>query len=220
MYEKKEREKYVAEPKPYQRVADLLSESKKAIREGNTQYAYELALKATQTAPENLEAWLLRATLAPSIEERIVCINRLNELEPDYQDRYNLAYFALKELLDQNPFLAYLEETDELYRVINADRLVMSIPKKRAAAGASLVEPPGQLKEAYRLLVMAILGLFTAGIGTLIFAPLAAMAAVQAGSTLRSHSDRMKSTVVLILACLLLIVGSVFSILLVLHWTG
>jgi hypothetical protein len=197
-----------------------LAESEKAIRAGDRQYAYELSLQATQLAPAHVEAWLLRATLAPSAEERILCVNHLNELAPGYQDRYNIAFFALKELLDKNPFLAYLEETDELYRVLNADRLVLSIPKKRAPVNSSPPEQPqpGPLTAAYRWLTISIVGLLLAGIGTVLFAPLAALAAIRAQQSLRSQSERLSSTVVLILACLFFMIGVIFSLLFVLHW--
>jgi hypothetical protein len=220
VYENKNRENDLVDTKPNQSATDLLSESEKAIQEGNSQYAYELALQATQAAPDNIEAWLLRATLAPSLEERVICVNRLNELMPERQDRYNVAFFALKELLDKDPFLAYLEETQDLYRVINADHIVLSIPKKRAAVNSPLPERSSQLKAAYRWLVLAIIGLMLAGIGTLIFAPLAALAAIQAGGSLHSRSDRVSSTIVLILAIILFMIGSFFSVLFVLHWTG
>ncbi|HLO32527.1 MAG TPA: hypothetical protein VK249_25495 [Anaerolineales bacterium] len=211
---------YLADTKPNQRLTDLLSESEKAIREGNSQTAYELALQATQAAPENIEAWLLRASVAPSLEERLICVNHLNELMPGYEDRHHVAFFALQELLDKNPFLAYLEETEELYHVLDADRMVLVIPKKRAAVNSSAHERPRALKAAYRLLLVAVLGLMLAGIGTLIFAPLSALAAIQAGSTLRSREDRVSSTVVLILSILLFFIGAAFTFLFVIHLAG
>ena len=70
--------------KPIQRVTDILAESEKAIRGGDRQQAYQLSLQATQIAPENVDARLLRSTLAPSLEERVACVNRLNELAPGY----------------------------------------------------------------------------------------------------------------------------------------
>src|SRR5512141_1376434 len=117
-----------------QRIAEILSASEKAIREGNRQRAYELSLQATKIAPENLEAWFLRATLAPSLEERLFCVNCLNEMSPDRQDKHHVAFAAVKELLDKDPFLAYLEETEALYRVINKNNQVVVIPKRRAPA--------------------------------------------------------------------------------------
>ncbi|HSL46495.1 MAG TPA: hypothetical protein VK897_23885 [Anaerolineales bacterium] len=208
--------------KQRQQVNDLLAESEKAIREGNKEQAYRLAVQATQVDSESIDAWLLRATLAPSLNERIICINRLNELAPGYQDRYNVAFFALKELLDRNPFLAYLEETDELYRVLNADRVVLTIPKKRALVNPSPPEQPqpGPLRAAYRWLLMSIIGLLSAGIATVIFAPLAAFAAIRAHHSLNSHAERVRSAVVLILAFVLFIIGVLFSILFILHWLG
>jgi hypothetical protein len=222
VYVEKKHKNIFVDNKTSQTATNLLAESEKAIQEGRSQYAYELALQATQVVPESIDAWLLRATLAPSLEERIACVNRLNELAPGYQDKYNLAFYALKELLDQDPFLRYLEETDELYRVINAERLVLSIPKKRAPANSPSPDQasPGPLRGAYRWLVMAILGLMLAGIGTVIFAPLAAVAALRAQDSIKSHSDRISSTVVLIMAFGLFVIGVLFSILFILHWLG
>ena len=205
-----------------QNVNDLLAESEKSIREGNSQHAYELSVKATQAVPQSIEAWLLRATLARSLEERLNCVNRLNELAPGYRDKYNVAFFALKEFLDQNPFLRYLEETDELYRVISADRLVLSIPKQRAPANPP--PPDGSqsspLKGAYRWLTMALFGLFLAGLGTVIFAPLAAMAALRVQGSAQTHPERIKSTAVVLVAVGLFMIGVIFSLLFILHWIG
>ncbi len=218
MYVQKNREKNVVDIN--QRINQLLSESEKAIREGNKQHAYELSLQATKVAPENLEAWFLRATLAPSLEERLFCVNCLNELSPDRQDRHHVAFSAVKESLDRDPFFAYLEETEALYRVINKNNQMVVIPKKRAAANPSVPEQPSPLKPAYRLLVMAIFGLLLAGVGTLIFAPLAALAALGAGPSLRSRSERVSSMVILIIASLLFLLGLAFAILFALHLIG
>jgi len=222
VYVEKNHKNVFVEHNASKRLTDLLAESEKAIQEAKPHRAYELAVQATQAVPESIEAWLLRATLAPSLDERIASVNRLNELAPGYQDKYNLAFYALKELLDKDPFLRYLEETDELYRVINAERLVLSIPKKRAPANSPSPDqiPPGPLHGAYRWLIMAILGLLLAGIGTVIFAPLAGVAAVRAQNSIQSHSERVSSTVVLLVAFGLFVIGVLFSILFILHWLG
>lgn len=221
MYVEKKRQDVFVDRKSSDTVTDLLAESEKAIRAGNSRRAYDLSLQAIQLAPQSIESWLLRATLAPTLEERITCVNRLNELAPGYQDRYNVAFFALKELLDKNPFLAYLEETDELYRVVNGDQ-VLTIPKKRAPVHPSPLErtEPGPLKSAYRWLTLALVGLLLAGIGTVFFAPLAAMTAISAQKSISSRSERVRSTVVLILSFLLFMIGVIFSLLFMLHWLG
>jgi hypothetical protein len=222
VYVDKKHEDIYAERKPNQRVTDLLAKSEEAIREGDSRRAYQLSLEATQIAPESIDAWLLRATLAPTLEERVHCVNHLNELAPGYQDRYNVAFFALKDLLDKKPFLAYLEETDELYRVLNADRVVLSIPKKRAPVNPSPPEQPPAtpLRPAYRWLTLSVLGLMVAGIGTVIFAPLAALAAVRAHQSGRTRAEQVGSIVVLIVSVGLFMIGVIFSLLLLLHWFG
>jgi hypothetical protein len=221
VYVEKNRENILIDNNPSQSVTDLLAESEKAIRAGNSQSAHELSVKATEIAPQNIEAWLLRATLSPSLDERLICVNRLNELAPGYQDRYNVAFFALKETLDRDPYLAYLEETDELYRVINADH-VLSIAKKRVRVDSYPPEKPpsGPLTFAYRRLTVAILGLLLAGIGAVIFAPLAALAALRAHQSAQSHSERVSATVALIVSAGLFVVGVLFSLLFLLHWLG
>lgn len=220
MFVQKNREKNAADLSANQRGKELLAEIEEAIRAGNKQQAYELSLQATKAAPENIEAWFLRATLSPSLEERVFCVNCLNELSPDREDRHNVAFSAIKELLDKDPFLAYVEETEALYRVMHKNNLVLVIPKKRAPVNPSPREEPGPLKPAYQLLLIATLGLLLAGIGTLIFAPLAALAALQIGPSLRTPAERVSSTIVLILASLLFLVGLAFGILFLLHVIG
>jgi len=215
----KNHENIFVDPKQNQRVADLLTESEQAIRAGNSQQAYELSLRATQIDPENIEAWLLRATLAPSLEERISCVNRLNELAPGFQDRYNVAFFALKELLEKDPFLAYLEETDDLYRTVHADH-VLSIAKKRAVQDSFPPKRSGPLTIAYRWLTMAVMGLLLAGIGTLIFAPLAALAALRVQESVHSRREQLQSTVVAVVAFGLFLIGILFTVLFLLHLFG
>jgi hypothetical protein len=222
VYVEKKHEDVFAKNKSSQQVTDLLTESEKAIREGDRLRAYKLSIRATQLAPENVDAWLRRATLAPSLEERVMCVNRLNELAPGHQDRYDVAFFALKELVDQKPFLAYLEETDELYRVLNADRVVLSIPKKRVPVAPYPPEKPtaSPLRQAYRWLILSIAGLLLAGIGTVLFAPLAALAALRAQQSLATRPERVSSMVVLIASFVLFMIGFIFGILFILHWLG
>lgn len=217
----KKRERVSTNNEPSQSITDLLAESEKAIRAGNSEKAYQLSLQATAAAPQSLEAWLLRATLAPTLDERLLCVNRLNELAPGYQDRYNVAFFALKELLDKNPYLAYLEETDELYRVASTDH-VLTVPKKRVPVEPYPPEKPasGPLASAYRWLNIAIIGLLLGGVGAMVFAPLAALAAIRAHQSVRSQAEQVSSTVALLVSFGLFIVGVLISLLFLLHWVG
>jgi hypothetical protein len=203
-----------------QRGEDLIGESEKALRDGNREHAYQLSLQATKVAPDNTDAWLLCTTLAPSLAERVFCVNHLNELAPGYQDRHDIAFFALKELVDEKPYLAYLAETDELYRVLNTDRVVLTIPKKRAPFEPYPPKQPtaGPLHLADRWLIMAMVGLLVAGIGTVVFAPMAALAAIQADQSLGTRAERAKATVIFLASVGLFMIGVIFTILFVLHW--
>ena len=210
------------DPDLRQRGEDLIGESEKALREGNREHAYQLIIQATKVAPDNTDAWLYCATLAPSLAERVFCVNHLNELAPGYQDRQDIVFFAFKELFDEKPYLAYLAETDELYRVINTDRVVLSIPKKRARFELYPPEQPTAkpLRLAYRWLIMAMLGLLVAGIGTVVFAPMAAVAALQADQSLGTRVERAKAMIVFLASAGLFMRGILFTILFALHWAG
>jgi hypothetical protein len=203
------------------RTDDLVTEAQAALRKGLVHDAYALALQATEAEPENGEAWLLRAGLAASLEEKILCINRMNELDVRQRDRHHLAFFALKELLDRDPFLAYAEETQELYRVHNAEQTLLSIPKKRSI---TTLYPPEEktdsLTLSHRLLFLAIVGLMLAGLGTLIFAPLAAWSALAGDRSELNRSAHIDSLVVAFASAALFIIGAFFSILFIMHWIG
>jgi hypothetical protein len=200
---------------------DLLSEAKGALRRGQIHDAYALALQVTEVEPENGEAWLLRAGLATSLEEKILCVNRMNELGVRYDDRHHLAFFALKEVLERDPFLAYADETQELYRVRNAERTLLSIPKKRSImAPYPAEEKMDSLALSHRLLFLALLGLTLAGLGTLIFAPLAAWAALAKDRSELNQSAQIDSLVVAFASAGLFMVGVLFSILFIMHWAG
>jgi hypothetical protein len=203
------------------RVEDILYEAQQALRKGLVHDAYALSLQATQADPENAQAWLLRAGLATSWEEKTLCVNRMNELGVRQHDSHHLAFFALKETLERDPFLAYAEETQELYRVRNAERTLLSIPKERSI---TTVYPPEEktdpLTLAHRLLLFAILGLMLAGLGTLIFAPLAAWSALAGARSAHNRSLHIDSLVVLFSAAGLFMIGIFFSVLLIMHWIG
>jgi hypothetical protein len=67
---------------------------------------------------------------------------------------------------------------------------------------------------------MAMLGLLVAGLGAIVFAPLAALSAIRAHQSVQSHSEQVSSAVVVVASFGLFIIGVLFSLLLVLHWLG
>ena len=207
----------IEETQPVKRAARLLEEAERATIEGNRRKAHELSLQATEAAPGYAPAWALRTELAPSLEEKIACMNRLNELQPDQHGRHNSNFYFLKELFDRDPFLAYLEETNELYHALNKDLMVLRIPKRRTAVEIYPPERPSKLASAHRWLALALFGLMMAGIPTLIFAPLAARSALNAADSLGRRSGSVHAAAIQIGAIILFAIGSFFTVLFVLH---
>jgi hypothetical protein len=114
----------------------------------------------------------------------------------------------LKQLLEKDPFLVYLDQSDHLYNVHNGVNMMLSVPKDRAVPEPYPAPRPQPLKTGTRWLWLAVFGLLAAGIGTLIFAPLAAVSALQVDYKSLSYSDRMRGYIqfgLSILLCLLAI---------------
>jgi len=65
-----------------------------------------------------------------------------------------------------------------------------------------------------------MLGLLVAGIGTVVFAPMAAVAALQADQSLGTRVERAKAMIVFLASAGLFIIGILFTILFALHWAG
>lgn len=220
MLEKEKFENILADHEPSQALTRILAKVEEAIRDRKRNLAYELSLQATQVAPNDPYVWFLRASLAPSLEERVISVNRLNELDPDFKDQHHVVFFTLQELLESDPYLAYLEESEELYRVLRSDRRVLSIPKKRSPASPPPHERKDELKAAQRWLGFALIGLLFSGLLTLIFAPLAGWSAIQTSQSTGNHAVQVRSAVMVFSSVVLFVIGLFFSFLLVLHVTG
>ena len=126
---------------------------------------------------------------------------------------------APRDLLDleQDFFVLYLDETDDSYHVRNSAQLTLLVPKGRSIPMAYPVQRPARLQSAYQWLWMAFLGLPLAGIGAIVFAPLAALAAIGLYSKTPSKTNRIFSLVVLLLSGGLWLVGLLLAIILLVH---
>ncbi len=74
---------------------------------------------------------------------------------------------------EQAAFLKYEGEDRQVYILSDRDGAFLRIPKNRNAAPTAGAEETGHFAPAYILLSAAFLGLAPAGLGTLVFAPLA-----------------------------------------------
>ena len=199
------------------RVADLLVNAQNLSAVGNTRQAYSLALEATSIAPNDINAWFWRAATAPSLEERLVCLSRLFGLDPHFVRARPQLFSAMRVLLHQEPFLAYLGETDDLYRVKSGLEILLNVPKSRAVPEPYPAPKPDGLRSTQRLLLFSVLGLLFGGIGAVLLAPLAALNAMVLMVKPISNRDRGRAIVALVASALIWLAALPVSWLFILH---
>jgi hypothetical protein len=199
------------------RVRALLNQVNETRKAGHPELAYQYSLEASRIAPQDPEVWLARAETAPSIEEKLLCLSRLHTLSPYHPDAQRKTYSVLREMLYQEPFLAYLDETDHLYQVRNGPALAVTLPKYRAVPERYPPDRPKSIHRAYRFLALALLGLVPAGLGTLFLAPMAALTAFSAIGTKLDRKNSFRAASVIVLAAVLWLVAIPLVLILVLH---
>src|ERR1044071_2639903 len=170
-------------------VSQLLEEVGQFARQGKREKAYQSSLKATSMAPEEPRAWYLRSQSAPSSEERLMCLSRAYSLDPKDSDTKKELRDALQVLLKQEPFLAYVYETETFYQVRSGRDLLINIPKNRTFETPYLKKKPGVAQPAFRWLSWSILALFLGGVGAVLLAPVAAFQALRLQASSPSRAD-------------------------------
>jgi sterol desaturase/sphingolipid hydroxylase (fatty acid hydroxylase superfamily) len=126
------------------------------------------------------------------------------------------AYPLVRRLLAADPFLLYLDESSEVYHVRHSEG-ELRVLKERGIPEPYPARRPLWLQRAYRWLWLACLGLLLAGLGAMVFATLAAAAALALNSQPISRSDRIRSLVVLLLAGGLWLGGLLLAVILLVH---
>jgi hypothetical protein len=198
-------------------LSQMMAEAEDAARRGDFPRAYRLSRDVTQINPQNLKAWLLAAETAPSITVAVNCLNSANALYPAHPDAKQQTYRFVQQLLHRDPSILYLDETDELYQVRSGEQLSLLVPKDRSQPQPY---PPGRpmlLQSAYRWLALAFLGLPLAGLGAILFAPLAAASAIGLYFRTASRTNRVYSLVVIMLSGGLWLVGLLLGVILLVH---
>ena len=180
----------------------LLEEVENHLRQGEREKAYQASLKATSLAPDEPTAWYLRAQAAPSDEEHLICLSRAYSLDPSLKPARLELRTAVHSLLKQEPFLAYVHETEELYQVRSGLALLINIPKNRAYEPPFLKRDPGPLKPAFTWLYLSLLALLLGGLGAVLFAPITAFQVLRIQSRPLYRADRVRLLVIMILSLL------------------
>ena len=181
-------------------VSQLLEKAGQFAQQGKREKAYQTSLKATSIAPNEPLAWYLRSQSAPSTEERLMCLSRAYSLDPSYPEIKKELRAAVQTLLKQEPFLAYVYETQEFYQVRSGRELLINIPKNRTFEIPYLKKKPGLAKPAFRWLSLSILALLLGGVGAVLFAPVAAFQALRLHTSAPTEAERVRLLIVFLLA--------------------
>lgn len=117
-------------------------------------------------------------------------------------------------------YLKYVAEDDHAYQVRTRSQRLLDIAKRRPPRTKYPLPQPGPLRLAYRWLALAVLGLAFSGLGALLLAPLAGLAALKAQKGKLSPANESRARFVVLLAGLLLILGAGLAFLFWLHVRG
>jgi hypothetical protein len=94
--------------------------------------------------------------------------------------------------------LTYQREDDQVYVLKDADGLPLLLQKNRAMPDSFSPSRPRSLSGAFRLLALAVLGLAPAGLGSLVFAPLAMLWTLYICLTHpMDRSDRIRAAIIM-----------------------
>jgi len=168
-------------------------------------------------APDSLAAWLQRAETASSLEEELDYLNQAVALAPSDPAVQQNIYRAIRALLQQDPYLEYLDETSDRYRVRSGERAAVFVPKDRSVPEPYPAPKPALVRWAQRWLWLALFGLLSAGLGTMLFASLAAFSAIALNFQPIPRSTRILSLVLVLLAGGLWLLGLLLGVILLMH---
>jgi hypothetical protein len=195
------------QPKLKPEVTPLLEELERLIQRGEREKAYQSSLRATSLAPDEPLAWYFRAQTAPSTEEQLMCLSRAYSLDATAADTKKELRTAIHSLLKQEPFLAYVHETEELYQVRSGRDLLINIPKNRVFERPYLQRARGLAQPAFRWLTLSLLVLFLGGVGAVLLAPFTALQALRLQTVSRSRSDRIRLWIVFSLSVIIWLIS-------------
>jgi len=184
-------------------VSQLLEEVGQLAQQGEREKAYQSSLRATSLAPDEPLAWYLRSQAAASSEEQLMCLSRAYSLDPNLPDVKKELRIAVQTLLKQEPFLAYVHETEEFYQVRSGRDLLINIPKNRTFEVPYLRKTPGLARPAFRWLTISVLALILGGVGAVFLAPIAAFQALRLQASAPGRGERVRLLIVFILAVII-----------------
>ena len=198
-------------------VSQLLEDAEQSVQQGKREMAYQSSLKATSLAPHEPLAWYLRSQSAPSPEDQLICLSRAYSLDPAFPAAKKELRAAVQGLLKQEPFLAYVHETEVLYQVRSSLGFLINIPKNRVFEKPYLQKDSGPLKPVFGWLYISFFALILGGVGALVFAPITAFQALRLQSSSLPRSDQVRLQILLIISVIIWLASIPISLLLLIR---
>ena len=152
-----------------------------------------------------------------TLEESVTALNQVLELNPENTIARQELYETMQQLLRKDAFLAYQGETDVIYKICTLSEFQFIHPKDRAMAELFPPQNSPPARPAIRWLGWSVVGLIPAGLGTLILAPLAMIAAIKLLRQPVELIDRRRAWIVIGGAIVLWLTALVFFFILTLH---
>ena len=194
-----------------------LAQAMQAAEKGNPAQARKVLRRLTRNEPSNIQAWLCRAAMAETTEERLRYLTVVLEMEPEHPGAAKEVRRLLYNELEDDAFVDYEGETDFLYHIRTAQKSRVVVPKGRRPFELYPSPEQGPLGRTWRWLRLALLGLAFAGLGAVVFGALAAGAALRAGRQPLEPRERREQKIAFLLAILIWTTGLALTGLLLLH---
>jgi hypothetical protein len=151
-------------------------------------------------------------------DELLKRLSKVAEANPDDPETRRLEYHALKRLLERNAYLGYCSESEKLYNVRTGIGLDVNVIKDRNVVPPYPPREASPLHSPSRWLAAAFLGLFLAGVPTLICSPISILVTLDALiNRPLSRADKGRALTFILTAVALFAVGALFSAFLIIH---
>ena len=152
-----------------------------------------------------------------TLEESVTALNQVLEMNPENTEARQTLYETMQKILRKDAFLAYEGETDVIYKVHTFEEFQFIHPKDRAMAELFPPQKSPPARTAIHWLGWSVVGLIPAGMGTLITAPLAVIAAIKLLNQPAELIDHRRAWIVIGSAMLLWLIALGFIFILALH---
>ena len=152
-----------------------------------------------------------------SLEESVTELNQELGINPENTTARQALYETMQQILHKDAFLAYQGETNIFYKIRTQAEFEFIHPKDRTTPEIFPHKENYPSKAATKLLGWSLIGLIPAGVGTMVFAPLAMISAIKLMRQKGPDMDHRRAWVILLCSSALWLIGLFLFSILVLH---